>query len=77
MEQFGGKLQLVTREAGGGERVGDVEARVLAQAVRDMDAWITSLPVVSEWRWSFVRARAGLVAELSEAGAPARTARPS
>lgn len=51
------------------------EAAVLARAIKEMDGWIKSLPVSSEWRWSFQRARAGLVAELAEIEGPARRSR--
>lgn len=51
-----------------------VEAVVLARAVEDMDGWIMSLPVASEWHWSFVRSRQVLVDELAERAAAPRSA---
>jgi len=51
-----------------------LELDVLAEAVVDLDRWISRLPVVSEWHWSFVRARAELLSVLDGAASPARTA---
>lgn len=54
--------------------VAATEAAVLDHAISDMEAWITSLPLASEWRWSFSRARAGLVARRDELEDRVRTA---
>jgi len=59
-------LRLVGGTAARLVRSPDSETDVLADAIRDMDNWISRLPASSDWRWAFLDQRGVLAGELAQ-----------